>query len=137
MTNAGFRSMVARLLHSSLVSIAQYASKYIKLNIHPLIHERISQRFSLEECKAHLTSVVGILATVIPYHLPGNRVGDFATKDQVVSRLLLPHALFAIQKVGEVDLNIRSAARLMQVVAGHLSDSGRNDFAVAVSEHAL
>jgi len=87
--------------------------------------------------EAHLTSVVGILATVIPYHLPGNKVGDFAIKDQVVLRLLLPHALFAIQKVGEVDLNIRSATRLMQVVASYLSNSGRNDFAVAVSEHAL
>lgn len=42
-----------------------------------------------------------------------------------------------IQKVDEVELNIRLAARLKQVVSSQLSDTGRKDIATAVSEHAL
>ena len=141
MTYVRFRSLVARLLHSSLVSTTQHATGYIELNMHPLVHERISQRLSGEESKAYLTSVVGVLAIAFPYHLSGQSIGqsggNFMTKDRVTSRLLLPHATSVIEKLGEIDLNIRPAARLMQVVSGHLSDSGRKEVAATMSERAL
>lgn len=83
-TDVRFRSVVVRLLHWSLISITQYGSKYIEISIHPLVHERISQRFSLEECKGYPTAVVGILATTIPYYLPG-RSCNFAPSSSACS----------------------------------------------------
>ena len=126
-----FRAMIKRLLHLSLIEETPNhdGSEY---SVHPVIHERISDRLSLEEKRSYLSDSVVAMFSKFPIFQATYDLEDFAS-----GQYLQSHALLQINFATEIDLKSGTLARLNLRCVRFLQKSGMTFDSVQLASQAV
>lgn len=125
-----FQDVIRRLLKLSLVDETQ-EGEWSEYHIHPVVHERISQRLSMQEQIRYLIPSTETVAALFPLlDMNGN-------PDNPVCRYLLPHALHQIEMNEILNIKEKAFARLMQVISRYLCRLGFTEISVSLASQAL
>ena len=126
-----FRAMIKRLLHLSLIEETPHhdGSEY---SVHPVIHERISDRLSPEEKSSYLSDSVVAMLSKFPETKATYDLEDFAS-----GRYLQSHALLQINFATDINLKSGTLARLNLRCAKFLRVSGMTFDSVQLASQAV
>ena len=126
-----FRNTIKRLLHLSMIEETpnRDGSEY---SVHPVIHERISDRLSGEEKRSFLSDSITIVLSRYPkIHMKS--IGE----DSVSCGYLQSHALIQNKLATEIDLKSENLARLNHRCAKFLRCSGMTFDSVHLATQAV
>ena len=112
-----FRNTIKRLFHLSLIENTSNCDGN-EYSVHPVIHDRISDRLSLEEKKSYLSYSVAVILSKFPSHQLEKPHEYFD-----LCRHLQSHALLQIKFATEIDLKTEVLARLIRRCAKFLRRS--------------
>lgn len=131
LNDQSFRDTLKHLLHLSLIEEFSYhdSSEY---SVHPVIHERISDRLTLEEKRSKLSDSVAVIVSKFPRIRKNKEREYFAS-----CRHLQSHALLQINFAREIHLKSRDLARLTRCCAEFLRRSGMTFDSVQLATQAL
>ena len=113
-----FRSTIKCLFHLSMIEqvINHDSTEY---SVHPVIHERISERLSFEEKTSYLSNSIAVMVSKFP------RFGRYGGhKDYALCRSLQSHALQQIHLAVDIGLKSQDLARLNDHCAVFLRRTG-------------
>ena len=129
--NQSFRNMIKRLLQLSLIEeiCNPNGSEYF---VHPVIHERISDRLSLEEKRSYLADSIAVISSKFPKTRRDNKREHF-----VSCRYLQSHAMMQADFAIEIDLRTEELARLNQLCANSLRQSGMISDSIRLATQAV
>ena len=134
-----FQGVVKRLLHLSLIDAAEVAEvgeNWIEYDVHPLMHERISQRLNTTIAQRYSLPVIDVITSIFPV-IPWHENGDEIERRRSLAQYLLPHALRLIGLMETLAIRSRVCARLLQLVGNFLTKVGRPFIGSIVSLKAL
>ncbi len=126
-----FRNTIKHLLHLSLIEETpnRDGSEY---SVHPVFHERISDRLSGEEKRSFLSDSITIILSKYPI------IDDKSEREDSVScRYLQSHALIQIKLATEIDLKSGQLVRLNLRCARFLQHSGMTFYSVQLAAQAV
>lgn len=126
-----FRNTIKRLLHLSLIeeTCNPNGSEYF---VHPVIHERISDRLSLEEKRPYLADSIAVISSKFPKTRRDNEREHF-----VSCRYFQSHAMMQADFAIEIDLRTAELARLNQSCARFLRRSGMISDSIRLATQAV
>ena len=125
-----FRSTIKCLLHLSMIEqIINHDG--IEYSVHPVIHERISERLSLEEKMSYLSDSIAVMESKFPRFERGER------KHYALCRSLQSHALQQIHLAEDIGLKSQDLARLNHRCAGFLRRTGMTFDSVKLAAQAV
>lgn len=126
-----FRDTIKHLLHLSLIEESSYHDRS-EYSVHPVIHERISDRLSLEEKRSNLSDSVAVMMSKFP------RIRKTKEREYFAScRHLQSHALLQINFATEIHLKSSELARLNRCCAEFLRRSGMTFDSVQLAAQAV
>lgn len=128
-----FRNTIKRLLHLSMIEENSNpdGSEY---SVHPIIHERISDRLSLEEKRSYLSDIAAVMSS----KFPSGKSEIFEIRSYLSScRYLQSHALLQINLATEFDLKSKELAGLNQHCAAFMRNSGMTVYSVQLATQAV
>ena len=126
-----FRNTVKHLLHLSMIeeTPSRDGSEY---SVHPVIHERISNRLSGEEKRSCLSDSITVMLSKYPM-IQSNT----AREDSVSCRYLQSHALIQVKLATEIDLKSGQLSYLYSRCANFLRLSGMTFDSVHLATQAV
>ena len=126
-----FRDTIKHLLHLSLIEEISYhdGSEY---SVHPIIHERISNRLSPKDKRSYLNDSVAVMLSEIP-----DWVLDGSRKYTATWRYLQSHALLQVNFATENNLKSEALALLNLRCAAFLRISGMTFDSVQLATQAV
>ena len=129
--NQSFRDTIKRLLHLSLVEeiVNHNGNEYF---VHPVVHERISDRLSLEEKRSYLGDSIAVLLSNFPITRRDNERERF-----IKCQYLQSHVLMQIDLAIEIDLRTEELACLNQRCARFLRRAGMTSDSVRLATQAV
>ena len=129
--NQSFRDTIKRLLHLSLVEeiVNHNGNEYF---VHPVVHERISDRLSLEEKRSYLGDSIAVILSNFPI------IRSYNEREQLITcRYLQSHVLMQIDLAIEIEMRTEELARLIQRCARFLRRSGITSDSVRLATQAV
>ena len=126
-----FCNTMNRLHHLSMVEVTpiSYLREY---SVHPVIHERISERLSLEAKMSYLSDSIAVMSSLFT-------LGDDskAKRPYVIGQYLHPHALLQFDLATSIGLNTKELALLYSHCAKYLADNGMASHSISFAEQAI
>jgi hypothetical protein len=132
-----FQSVLSKLLHLSLVEQSKTGGTD-ECFIHPIVHERISQRLESPALVRYLEPVVDLMASIFPdLSAARNDTSSEERKSRGLANYLLAHAVVQAEFVRESALRSRATAELHRLLAKHFCHLGMTSYAVVLAKRAV
>ena len=125
-----FRNTMKHLLHLSMIE-ATWDPDGHEYSVHPVIHERISERLSLEAKISFLNDSITVMSSIFP---------DYQDKEReyyATGQKLQPHALLQIDLATDIGIKTEKLALLNRLCAMFLSTSGMTSHSVRLATQAV
>ena len=126
-----FRNTIKHLLHLSMIEATWDPDGY-EYSVHPVIHERISERLSLRAKMSYLNDSVTVISSMFPQYGLGRE-----REYHAIGQNLQSHALLQIDLATDIGMKTEKLAFLHRLCAIFLSMSGMTSHGVMLATQAV
>ena len=126
-----FHNVLKRLLHLSMIE-PNWKPDGNEYSVHPVIHERIFERLSLEARRSYLSDSVTVMKSMFPFHRRDNEREYYSLCQHLQS-----HVLLQINLALDTGLKTRKLALLNMYCASFLRRSGMISDSVRLATQAI
>lgn len=127
-----YQEILAKLLRLSLIEDKEIPEDCEEFEIHPVVHERVTQRLSPEDFSRYAAPVVRLLARLFPYDVKLRGTAEWRT-----AQYLLPHALHCLSIASDTEMVLLGMPRLVQTVSAFVRHMGLTELGLHLAERAL